>query len=533
MIAEWRQQLYQQSKSVDSIDKWLQEQEWYQEEDEYSILFEKVYDEPSHRRNYIEKCVENARPSWGYIYLANIIAHSYFNVIFTPNFDDQLNEACFIYADSRPVVCAHDSAVSAIRVTSARPKIIKLHGDFLYDTIKNTVRETETLEKNMLDKFMQFAREYGLIVIGYGGKDRSIMDILDMMLRSDGFFPHGVYWCMQKSSKPSKRLQRLMQRDRLYLVEIDDFDSFMAELHRYLGLALPESVCDPYKATTEKMNRFIQVGTELADPIIKEDIAGLEKKIKEFEKMISGKLPVDDADKLIPYSFLGKMEFTRHNFGKTAAYLKKAISLDPSEYKENLMTLVFSLVYLGNLEEALETSQKFVDQYPDDYVGYRAKAQSLEFMGKLEDALKANAEALEHAHEGQERDLLISRSNILLLAHKWEEALAVCDKALAIRFEADSALGNKTIALKKLGRIEEARKLADQILKSIEDKADKMSSYQKYIRACIHAILGDKENMLKWLKVAIAEDPSSKIDARKDPDFEDWWNDPEFQKLVS
>lgn len=169
MIAEWRLQLYKQSKSKNPFDVWLQKQDWYEDDDQYSILFEKVCDQSSQRRIYIEECVKDAKPSWGYIYLANIIAHNYFNVVFTPNFDDLLNEACFLYADLRPIVCAHDSAVVDIRVTSARPKIVKLHGDFLYDSIKNTISETETLEDNMRDKFKQFAREYGLVVIGYGG----------------------------------------------------------------------------------------------------------------------------------------------------------------------------------------------------------------------------------------------------------------------------------------------------------------------------------------------------------------------------
>ena len=108
-----------------------------------------ICDEPSQRRIYIENIVKNAKPSWGYIYLANIISSACVNVVFTPNFDDLLNEACFTYTDTKPVVCAHDSAVSGIRVSSNRPKIIKLHGDYLYDSLKNTVEETTSLEKNM------------------------------------------------------------------------------------------------------------------------------------------------------------------------------------------------------------------------------------------------------------------------------------------------------------------------------------------------------------------------------------------------
>jgi len=95
-----------------------------------------------------------------------LLANSYFNVVFTTNFDDPINEACFLYSDGlRPMVAAHDSTIAGIRITSARPKIIKLHGDFLYDNIRNTKSELETLEANTRRKLPQFSLEYGLVVL--------------------------------------------------------------------------------------------------------------------------------------------------------------------------------------------------------------------------------------------------------------------------------------------------------------------------------------------------------------------------------
>ena len=114
MIEGWRQKLYERSRCDESCQDWLNKQDWYEDDEEYSTLFEKICDQPSQRRIYIEDCVKDAKPSWGYIYLANIIAKNYFNVVFTTNFDDLLNDACFLYSDLRPIVCAHDSAVEYI-----------------------------------------------------------------------------------------------------------------------------------------------------------------------------------------------------------------------------------------------------------------------------------------------------------------------------------------------------------------------------------------------------------------------------------
>ena len=124
------------------------------------------------------------------------------------------------------MICAHDSGVSSVRLMSDRPKVVKLHGDFLYDSIKNTSSELQSLEANMREKFIEFAKEYGLIVVGYSGNDHSIMDLLDLLIRSENYFRNGLYWCIQTSASPSKRLRQLLRNDRTYWVEIDGFDEF-------------------------------------------------------------------------------------------------------------------------------------------------------------------------------------------------------------------------------------------------------------------------------------------------------------------
>src|SRR5436189_4493589 len=111
---------------------------------------------------------------------------------------------CYSFTDDvKPICCAHDSSIRTVRITSKRPKIIKLHGDFLYDNIKNTLKELESLEQNMRDKFKQYAREFGLIVIGYSGRDRSIMDALEALLADEGNFPHGIFWCIKAGDRIS------------------------------------------------------------------------------------------------------------------------------------------------------------------------------------------------------------------------------------------------------------------------------------------------------------------------------------------
>lgn len=523
MIEEWRKQLYLQSASKVPLEEWVKLQDWYEDDEEYSILFEKVCDQRSQRRIYVEDCVKDAKPSWGYIYLANLIANACMNVIFTPNFDDLINEACFVYTDLKPIVCAHDSAVSDIRITSARPKIIKLHGDFLYDSIKNTVKETETLEKNMRDKFLQFAREYGLVVIGYGGNDRSVMDILDTMLRSNEFLPNGLYWCIQEGSKVSKKLDRLMQRENAYWVEIENFDCFMAELHENLGLKLPDSVRNPYQAATKKLNGFILPKDEIKHPIILEDISELEGQIKLFEQMISGSRDSKDFDKLVPYRFLGDNEFARRNYDNALIYYRKALLQKPDDI-EVMGNMFYCYRNKGEFKDALKTAEQIIASYPNDFLGYWCKGTSLVGLNKIKDGLTSFQEALTYTSDNKpnQATVLISLSNNYLLNSQWSEGLSAAEKAIKLSTEVAAVL-NKCIALKNLGRYDEAREIINSLLPKIKSK---------YAKACAFALLGDKANMLTELEQAIKENPSKKVDARKDPDFADYWQDDDFNKLL-
>ena len=172
------------------------------------------------------------------------------------------------------MVAAHESSIGALRMSSDRPKIIKLHGDFLYDNIKNTLSELETLETNTKNKLTQIAQESGLVVVGYGGRDRSVMDVLEVLLRSDHYFPHGVYWCVRPDTTPSKRLESLLRRDRIHLVEVDGFDELMASIHGVAQFDLPQPLAAPLKVAADRAKLFINIADNLkTHAIISRDMA--------------------------------------------------------------------------------------------------------------------------------------------------------------------------------------------------------------------------------------------------------------------
>lgn len=239
LINDWKKEIIEYADDYDTSitsDEYFEKQNWFDERNPYSSLFEKRYDLQRQRRAFVENEVANKNPSIGYAYLVKLIENNYFNAIFTTNFDDLLNEAFYRFSNVRPVVCAHDSAITSITVTSKRPKIIKLHGDYLFEDMKSTLRETESLEGNMKNKFIEFSKDYGLIVVGYAGNDRSIMDILSFLLKKEEFFKNGIYWCIRKGDENiSDDLKKLLWKDKVFFIQIEGFDELMAELNKRLN----------------------------------------------------------------------------------------------------------------------------------------------------------------------------------------------------------------------------------------------------------------------------------------------------------
>lgn len=237
LVSEWRREVFErvsQSSYIDdnSAKEWLaiNEMDWYDSSNEYSSLFEKKFDLPAQRRRFVEEQVDKRLPSIGYAYLVELFDRKFFDTVFTTNFDDLINEAFYQLSAERPLLCAHDSSIKGISITSSRPKIIKLHGDYLFDGIKSSLNETDSLEVNTKEKLIEFTKEYGLIFIGYAGNDKSIMEVLNSLLKQDEYLKNGVYWCHRKNTPLSPELSKFIMRDRVYLIEIDGFDELLAEL---------------------------------------------------------------------------------------------------------------------------------------------------------------------------------------------------------------------------------------------------------------------------------------------------------------
>lgn len=357
---------------------------WYDPSREYSSLFEKKFDLQRQRRMFVETEVSGKWPSIGYAYLVSLVKQNYFNTIFTTNFDDLVNEAFYSYSSQRPIVCAHDSSINSVTVTSKRPKIIKLHGDYLFDDLKSTMRETESLEQNMKSKFVEFAKDYGLIVVGYAGGDRSIMDALSSLLKSEDYFKGGIYWCLRRDADVSEELRKLLWKERVYFVEVPGFDEIFADLYCSLnpGEALPLAALSSTYRSAETASRLLASPSSFptTTPVLQ---AAWEKLSKHSKRSTLANLMVRAGD--------DKASNQNRKF---------------TDDELILLTEVNNLVDASNYQSAIELARQRLREQPRASVrrallntiiqGYRLLCQETEAIGVVDELIRMQPKRAAH-----------------------------------------------------------------------------------------------------------------------------------------
>jgi len=520
MIEDWRIDLYHSTEKEEDYKTWLENQEYYNQEYEYGYLFEKVYDQRSLRRIYIENIVKKGKPNWGYLYLSNLMKQNYFNVVFTPNFDDLLNEACYLYADCKPIVSAHDSTVKDIRITSLRPKIIKLHGDYLYEDLKNTIKETEDLEENMKEKFMQICREYGLIVIGYGGNDESIMKILIKMINSGSYLSNGIYWCLRHTSKISHNLRRLLKNENVYLVYIDGFDAFMAEVYHELSLPLPEILINPMQAIKNSLNNFmLPTESMLKNVIIKNDVNRLKEVLIKYEEILSGSIIIKDPNNMSPIKLKADIAFSKRNF-------EEAISLYNSinEYEKDLVIytkLIHSYGYVANANPAIQIAKDVLKKYPNEELSHYYMSYAYHINEQHNLSLLYLLDNLNVIKTKFVRELFfIEISCIYILESNWDEAINYSNKGLELGLKNPHLISNQAYALKQKGALYEYLIIENQ------------EAFESEIEIAVkNAVLGNIDEMFSGLHELISIHENYIYYIKRQKVFYDYKDDPRYDAL--
>jgi len=481
MIRHFKEQIIAQScpdglKSDEEKTKWLAEQEWYQANNsEYCKCFEKFEPKEIGRQRYIESIIEKREPSFGYVVLANLLAGGHINTIITTNFDDLVYSACTTFTGIRPIVYAYGVMASEMRLTAQRPKILKLHGDYLYSALKNTVTETAIQDANMERQLKQILSEYGLIVVGYGGGDDSVMKVLsDISERND------LYWCIRRGEKINAAVETLLREKSGFLVEIEGFDEMMNEIRRIVEFDVKKMVGSIEQRRNQIIEQFKKFELQYSADILGE--------IVEAAKEPASKINKDKNISALGFALRAYKADEEKNFSEAEQLYRKVIELDP-DYALAYNNLGVTLNSMKRYDEAEPLLRKAIELDPDYALAYGNLSLLMRLLGRYDEALTF----AENAHQYAPDDV----NYLVFLA--------------AIH--------------KKLGHQAEFSRYASQARESLK-------SDDWYNLACLESVCRNTDAAIENLRQAAQQDKFNPDWAREDPDLEWIRDDPRFKEIV-
>jgi NAD-dependent SIR2 family protein deacetylase len=210
--------------------------------DEYAAYFEATYADVKDRRVYIDNFVRGVRPTYGHLAIAGLMRMDKVRAVWTPNFDRLIEDAAaeIFGSTSQLSIATLDTSELAMQaINEARwPFLGKIHGDFQSRRLKNTPEELRGQDAQLRSALAECCRRFGLIVVGYSGRDDSVMDALEESA-SKGSYPGGLFWFQRPNIPVFERVQHLLECARkndiqAELLEVPTFDELMGDIFRQL-----------------------------------------------------------------------------------------------------------------------------------------------------------------------------------------------------------------------------------------------------------------------------------------------------------
>jgi hypothetical protein len=175
----------------------------------YSKVYSKAFEHDKEcGYAYIQQEIDGKSPDLGYYLLAQIVSSSPTKLVVTTNFDNNALDALSSISPQYPLIVGHEALAGYVQDRPTRPTVIKLHRDLFYAP-KSDATETSKMDLGLADLVSRLCGSHPFIVVGYGGNDDSLMDVLND-LPTDAF-PGGLFWCWYTGGvKPSQRIVDLV-----------------------------------------------------------------------------------------------------------------------------------------------------------------------------------------------------------------------------------------------------------------------------------------------------------------------------------
>lgn len=184
---------------------WLTGKAWFRTDchlaDLYPDAVQRLLGVKQDRREFFEQLVNpRVNPSRGYNALTQLLQQGWISTVLTTNFDRCLERAQVL--NNRPhrlISIATPDDYVCFSSAPQDPQLVYLHGSVQHYTDKNLADEVQSLDVDLVGRLRPLLRDHPVLVVGYRGAERSVMQDLFLAEASSGTaFLHGIYWCVRQ-----------------------------------------------------------------------------------------------------------------------------------------------------------------------------------------------------------------------------------------------------------------------------------------------------------------------------------------------
>lgn len=212
----------------EQLAEWLREQG--HEDLGYSSLLDLIAPDPAIRRDLLAGYFSGAEPGLAHERLADLAAAGVLSVFVTTNFD-RLLERALASRGIEPVVVSDDATLHAApRREHSGVFVVKAHGDYLQETIRNTPSELAGLDPELTRELRAIVDHYGLLVVGWSGQDPALAEVFRG--RSSRY---GAWW-LARTDEPPEPARTLIEATGARLIVRPGAGEFLGELVRRLAI---------------------------------------------------------------------------------------------------------------------------------------------------------------------------------------------------------------------------------------------------------------------------------------------------------
>ena len=294
-----------------SIQAWLDAQGEYPlmgSSDEYSFYAEKAYPIEADRQKYFEQLAYNKAPYIGYKLLCMLNNAGIVKSVWTTNFDG-LTERAAHQMNITPICITLDDPERIFRNENSHELLyIALHGDYKYSKLKNTNQELDTQNNIFKDALKRYFVDKNLIVMGYSGRDKSLMNALKEAFSQPG--SGRLYWCgfgddICSEVKDLIDIARVNNRIA-YFISTDGFDKTILQLSRACfedDIVKQEEIKKLIKSTIKKdeTKTSFRIESPRDDKFVKSNLhpVAFPKDVYQFEIKTNGEHLWHNIDQII------------------------------------------------------------------------------------------------------------------------------------------------------------------------------------------------------------------------------------------